>query len=236
MLSNQRLTTWTSHTLWILDSTYFPGDKLPKNDEFAKELKCASSTVQRAMKELSDDGLVERKRKGGTRVRSDPVKRTTLDIPITRREVEEKASAYGYQLINREIIQTPLSIAARFGLTLPQKMLRVEALHLADGRPYIYEDRWVSIQTVPEILEIDLSEYSANEWLVRNKPYTNINIQLHAERAGEYYSSLFDTDENEALFVIERTTWLESNPITSVKAVTMPGYRMISGTQFGIIS
>lgn len=214
----------------ILNSTYAPGDKLPKDEDIAEELNCARSTVMRAMKDLSDGGLVERKRKGGTRVRSDPVTRTTLDIPITRREVEEKGSTYGYQLISREICDTPLTISARFGLTSAETMLHVEALHLADGRAYIYEDRWVSSRTVPEIMELDLSELSANEWLVRNKPYSKIDIQFHAERAGAYYAKLFDTDENEALFVIERITWLEDKPITAVKAVTMPGYRMIASS------
>lgn len=212
----------------ILDRTYSPGDKLPKDEEFAVELHCARSTVMRAMKDLSDSGIVERKRKGGTRVRPDPVTRTTLDIPITKREVEEKGSVYSHQLINREILIPPLTIAAKLELPNEVKLLRVEALHLSDGRPYIYEDRWISLQAAPELKEVDLSSMSANEWLVRNKPYNRITIQFFAERANDYYSKVFDTDPNEALFIIDRTTWLGDTPITTVKAVTEPGYHMIS--------
>ena len=214
----------------ILDSTFGPGDKLPKDEEIAEELNCARATVQRAMQDLSDSGVVERKRKGGTRVRSNPVTRAVLDIPITRIEVEERGSAYGYQLIRKEVAETPLAITGNFELNAPEKMLRVEAMHLADRRPYIYEERWISISTNPEITDVDLSAISANEWLVRNKPYNRCDIQFFAERAGKYYSELFGTDENAALLVIERTTWQEQKPITSVKAVTMPGYRMITGS------
>jgi GntR family histidine utilization transcriptional repressor len=90
----------------ILDSTYAPGDKLPKDEDFAQEIGCARTTVQRAMRDLSDSGIVERRRKAGTIVRADPVTRATLDIPITRKEVEQKGRVYGYQLLNRSIKNT----------------------------------------------------------------------------------------------------------------------------------
>ena len=99
------------------------------------------------MHDLSDSGIVERRRKGGTHVRPDPVTRTTVDIPITRKKIEQKGSVYGYQLIKQSQTITPIPVAASFGLPAPTKMLRIEALHLADQRPYMFEDRWVSLQT-----------------------------------------------------------------------------------------
>jgi GntR family histidine utilization transcriptional repressor len=64
-----------------------------RDEDIALELGCARTTVQRAMQDLSMAGLVERKRKGGTHVRTDPVTRATFDIPITRREVEQRAQS-----------------------------------------------------------------------------------------------------------------------------------------------
>tara|TARA_B110000211_G_C13799100_1_gene429720 strand:- start:146 stop:544 length:399 start_codon:yes stop_codon:yes gene_type:complete len=109
--------------------------------------------------------------KSGKHVRTDPVTRATLDIPITRKEIEQKNGVYGYQLIKVEMAETPLQIAANFNLSSPTIMLHIEAIHLANKRPYIFEDQWVSTETVPEITAIDLSKESANEWLVRNKRY-----------------------------------------------------------------
>ena len=212
----------------ILDSTYGPGDKLPKDDDIAVEFGCARTTVQRAMRFLSDSGIVERRRKGGTHVRTDPVTRATLDIPITRKEIEQKNGVYGYQLIKVEMAETPLQIAANFNLSSPTIMLHIEAIHLANKRPYIFEDRWVSTETVPEITAIDLSKESANEWLVRNKPYSCCDLRFYAMQATKHFANMLNTDEKEALFVMERTTWTGSKPITSVKAVTMPGYQLLT--------
>lgn len=212
----------------ILDSTYAPGDKLPRDEDIAEELGCARSTVQRAMRYLSDGGIVERRRKGGTQVRTDPVTRAKLDIPITRKEVENKGSVYGYQFISQTVSETPRSVAARFGLSAPAEMMRIEALHLSDQRPYIYEDRWICTQTVPEICDVDLQKESANEWLVRNRPYSRCDIRFYATKASEYDARLLGTEPGEALFVMERTTWIGADPITTVKAVTTPGYQLLT--------
>lgn len=212
----------------ILAGRFKPGDKLPRDTDFAEELNCARSTVQRAMQDLSDNGLVERRRKGGTRVRPDPVTRATLDIPLTRNEVERRGSIYGYQLISQEISIPPHSVQALFGLGKSKKMLRIQAVHLADARPFIYEDRWISLETVPEILGIDLESTSANEWLVLNKPYDSLNVRFYAEKADAQRAEVLSTHLDEALLIIERTTWISGAPITTVKASTIPGYQLIS--------
>ena len=212
----------------ILDSTYLPGDKLPRDEDIAQEMGCARTTVQRAMQDLSDSGIVQRKRKRGTLVPRAPVTRATLSIPVAREEVEQRGSVYGYQLVKKTIAETPLSVIASFGLTAACKMLNVEALHLADQRPYIYEDRWISTDTVPEIVNVDLKKHSANEWLIQHKPYSRCDIRFYAIKATEYYAQLLDTEVNEALFVTERTTWIGDKPITTVKAVAGPGYQMLT--------
>ena len=212
----------------ILSGRYAPGDRLPRDADIAETLNCARSTVQRAMQDLSDSGIVERRRKGGTRVRPFPVTRAVLDIPITRREVEEKGSRYGYQLIRRVEATPPRRVSAAFELAAPRPMLRVEALHLSDGRPYILEDRWICPQTVPEIRDVDLTTQSANEWLVLNKPYNRCDLRLYAMSAEHGVAELLETTAGAALFVIERTTWIDTAPITTVKAIAAPGYQLLT--------
>ena len=212
----------------ILAGRYGPGDRLPRDADIADALNGARSTVQRAMQDLSDSGLVERRRKGGTRVRAEPVTRATLDIPITRREVEQKGGRYGYQLIRRSQLRSPRAVMATFELSEPQQMFRVEALHLSDGAPYILEDRWISLTTVPEIHDVDLTQNSANEWLVLHCPYTRCDVRFYAISADPEIADLLQTETGTALLVIERTTWIDASPITTVKAITRPGYQLLT--------
>lgn len=212
----------------ILCRTYAPGDKLPRDEDIAQEMGCARTTVHRAMQDLAAAGLVERKRKGGTHVRTDPVSRATFDIPITRREVEQRGAKYDYQLISRRLEESPIAVMARFGIQRPEEMLHVKALHLADNRPYILEDRWIDTRSTPEILEIDLTGESANEWLVHHKPYSRIDVRFYATNAEGETAKHLDAPKGAALLVIERTTWIGADPITSVQAVAMPGYQLIA--------
>lgn len=212
----------------ILDSTYGPGDKLPKDEDIANDLGCARTTVQRAMQDLSDSGIIERRRKGGTHVRLDPITRVTLEIPVIRKEVEQRGAIYSYQLIQESVAKIPFSVAASFGLATQVRMLHVEAVHLADQRPYMYEDRWISLDTVPEISQIDLSKQNANEWLVSNKPYSRCDLRFFAKKATEKEALLLETNTGEALFVMARTTWSADAPITTVHAYSAPGYQMLT--------
>jgi len=210
----------------ILDRTYAPGDKLPKDEDLAQSFGCARATVHRAMQDLVSAGLIERKRKGGTRVLADPVTRATFDIPITRVEVESRGSKYDYRLLDRTIEEVPATVLARFGMRQRVQMLRVRALHLADNRPYIYEDRWIDQISSPEVLDLDLTRESANEWLVRNKPYSRLDVRFLAENAKDARAFHLDVPEGSALLVIERTTWNGDMPITTVHAVCSPGYQV----------
>lgn len=210
----------------ILNRTYAPGDRLPRDEDLALELGCARATVHRAMQDLAQSGLVERKRKGGTHVRAHPVTRATFDIPITRREVEQRGSRYGYQLISSALEMPPPPVMARLGVQQAAPMLHVKALHLADNRPYIVEDRWIDTVSAPEILRIDLTAQSANEWLVHNKPYSRVDVRFYAIKAEGEIAAQLAIPPGEALLIIERTTWIGERPITTVQSATAPGYQL----------
>ena len=65
-----------------------PGDLIPGEVELADEFGCARATVNRALQDLADAGLVERKRKAGTRVALNPVRKVTVEVPVVRQDVE----------------------------------------------------------------------------------------------------------------------------------------------------
>jgi len=210
----------------ILARSYDLGARLPRDEDIAAELGCTRTTVHRAMQELEKAGLIERRRKGGTHVRAQPITRSVLDIPVTRHEVEGSGAAYSYRLLSREVMLCPHDIAARFGLKGPHKMLHLLALHLADGAPYVLEDRWIDVDSNPDVLAEDFTLLSANEWLVRHKPYSRVQIDLTATGADADIARVMQCAQGAALLVNTRTTWAETAPITTVQAIAAPGGRL----------
>ncbi len=210
----------------ILARDYGLGARLPRDEDFAQELGCTRTTVHRAMQDLAAAGLIDRKRKGGTHVVADPVTRATIDIPVTRSEVEALGRAYSHRLLSQDRAPAPAALMARFGIEGRREMLHIRALHLADNAPYMLEDRWVDLQTCPEILGVDFNAISANEWLVRHKPYTRVEMRFYAVSATISLAGDLCCDVGAALLAMERTTWLDAAPITTVQAIAAQGYSL----------
>lgn len=203
-----------------------PGSQIPHEAALAEELGCARATVNRALRELAEAGLLERRRKAGTRVPLNPVRKATLDIPIVRLDVEARGQSYGYRLLERRIATPPQDVATKLRLPSDASMVHILALHLADAVPFCLEDRWINPDAVPEIAEADLSTISANEWLVQNAAFSSGDFAFGAIAAPQRIAIHLKCPENAPLFTVDRTTWAAALPITSVRLCYAPGHRM----------
>lgn len=203
-----------------------PGDIIPSEVELAREFGCARATVNRALQAVADSGLLDRRRKAGTRVAINPVRKATLEIPIIRQEIEGRGQRYDHALIDRQIETAPADVQAMMKLPSGKQVLHLTALHLADGQPHAFEDRWVNIETVPEIVSVDWSQCNANEWLVAHAPFTDGDIAFSAAPAGRQEAETLDVPVNTAVFIVERSTWILDKAITRVRLTCAPGYRL----------
>jgi len=204
-----------------------PGDVIPNEADLAREFGCARATVNRALRSLAESGVLERRRKAGTRVALHPVTKATVDVPVIRREVEERGLDHGYERIARhDGAPAPLWTAAAMGLARGVPLLHVTGLHRADGAPYVYEDRWINIATVPEAKAQDFRRTSANEWLLTHAPYTHGDIAFTAMAADGEPAEHLEAAPGAPLFVIERTTWDGDRAITAVRLSYAPGHRV----------
>lgn len=203
-----------------------PGAQIPSDADLAEGFGCARATVSRALRELAEAGLLTRRRKAGTRVALDPVRKATLQIPVIHDEVEARGGRYGYALIARATAAPPPAVRSRMGLSADAQLLHLKALHLSDGAPYAFEDRWVNLNAVPALAEVDLERISANAWLVRNVPYSRGELTLSSQVAEAETASALQCPSGAALFLVERTTWMADQPITWVRQCYPPGYRL----------
>ncbi|MEZ5826685.1 MAG: UTRA domain-containing protein [Geminicoccaceae bacterium] len=230
MSAGRQFRNWQSVQEEVLRRIYSrewsPGEIIPSEVDLAEEFGCARTTVNRALRSLADSGWLDRRRKAGTRVSLHPARKATLTIPITRQEIEARGERYGYTLLERRQSVAPPEVRARLDLAADKPMLHVEAVHLANGRPHMFEYRWINIEAVPSIVDADLATMSANEWLVVNAPFTCGDIAFGAINASECQAGILGTRPGEALFVIERTTFDNSIPITWVRLTFTPGHRL----------
>ena len=203
-----------------------PGELIPNEADLALEFGCARTTVNRALRSLAESGLLDRRRKAGTRVAAQPVAKATLDIAVIRVEIEERGQEYGYRLIERQQIIPPVHISSAMRTDPGGALLHIRALHLADDAPYAFEDRWINTSMVPSAGEESFQSVNANEWLLRHAPYTRGEIAFSAVAALAEVGKILNCPEQSALFAIDRMTWDTEHAITMVRLLFAPGHKL----------
>lgn len=198
----------------INDQTWPAGFTLPQEEKLAEEFGVARGTVRRALGSLVDAGLIERRRRAGTRVVDRRAHSSTLTIPIVRHQIESRGWTYSYQLIEASPCPTP---PPEWDIFDNAPLKRVTCLHLGDGRPFQLEDRVINLEAIPEAVDEGFETLSPNEWLIQRAPYSSIQTTLKAERAQPQDIVHLDVQDAAPVFVIERQTRFKHAPLTAVR-------------------
>lgn len=204
------------------------GDLIPAEMALAEEYGCARTTINRALQALADKGLLVRKRKGGTRVCQMPVRQAKFEIPVIREQVEGAGGKYDHRLDIRKLRTPPPAVRKRLNIPDGTKALYLETRHMADDRPFAFEERWINTFAVPKITDAPLDELSANEWLVKTMPFSSGDVIFSAINANEKVASALGVNPETAIFVVDRTTWFRDEFITTMKLYYEQGYQLYS--------
>jgi len=210
----------------IRDNTWAPGTIMPGEVELAEQFGCARATVNRAMRELAEEGILERKRKAGTLVKLSPTPRAKFDIPVIRDEIEKSGGTYRYALVSRVQSDVPSWLRAKLAMGEGDQVLHLQCMHYHNNKPYQFEDRWINLQVVSGAADIDFKEVGPNEWLLREVPLTNAEITFAASRATKEIAEFLDSSEGDALFTTERITWIDTRTVTFARLFYCLGYRL----------
>jgi GntR family histidine utilization transcriptional repressor len=203
-----------------------PGDLIPHEADLAREFGCARATVNRALRELAEEGLLDRRRKTGTRVTVNPVRRARFDIPVIRNEIEARGHVFSHAVLSRAVLEPPPDVRARMRTVAGMPLLHLRTLYRAGGAPYVFEDRWINPPAVQAIESETFADLSPNEWLVREVPFDGGDFTFSALTATQTEAAALSCPVGAGLLVLDRTTWTGDLVITSVRLVFHPGYRM----------
>ena len=210
----------------IRDQTWKADALLPSETDLADEFSSTRTTVNRALRELAEEGYLLRKRKAGTRVARAPIRHARFAIPLIRDEVEATGAEYRYFLLSSDRVAAPDWLAGRLHLPVGAAVRHLKCMHYAGNKPFQLEDRWIVEGTVPDAAKTDFRDVGPNEWLVQTVPVTDVELTFFAAKADQDMAELLETSPDEAIFAAERVTWHKDNPVTLARLFFPPGYRM----------
>lgn len=210
----------------ITEGPWGPGTLLPGEVELAEEFRCSRTTMNRALREVTELGFLDRKRKAGTRVRMAPIRQARFEMPVVRTEVEKAGASYRYKLLNREILNAPDWLRKRMNLPIAGKVVHLLCLHYANGEAFQFEDRWINGTALPQALEQDFTAIGPNDWLTSTVPFSEVEISFLAGSADASIVAHLDHELGDPVFCVERATWWQNAAITLVTLSHRRGYRM----------
>ncbi len=138
---------------WIQTGIWKQGGLIPVEAALAKEFGCARATVNRALRKLAQEGILERRRKAGTRVVMPVGRSANFEIPRIRLEIEETGATYRYALLLREVTVPTANVRNKLETSQEIRSLHLHCLHYSNEAPFQFEDRWINLKSIPEVEE-----------------------------------------------------------------------------------
>lgn len=210
----------------IGDRMWEPGSIIPSEHALAVEFGVARGTVNKALQELARAGLVERKRRAGTRVVVHPVREARFSIPLVAQEIAGLGATYRYRLLRRAERAASRDDAERLGIEPGAPLLHVRCLHYSNDQPYQYEDRLINPAIAPDMLKESFESEGPNEWLVAVAPFSRAQFTFRAGLPSTEEARHLAIDPQSPVFIGERRTWLLAQPITVVRMIHPPTHRL----------
>jgi GntR family histidine utilization transcriptional repressor len=198
----------------ILSGQWAPGTQVPSEFDLMARYGAARMTVNRALRSLAGEGLVDRRRKRGTLVASPAPERPLFEIWDIAAEINLGGRAYRLELLERNLVKADGKPGAALPLNVGAPILRLLCCHRADERPVQLEERWINLDAVPEAQDEPFETISPGGFLLQHVPWTEAEHAILAEAAPPMVAQHLAMKRGEACLVVERRTWNGKIPVT----------------------
>ncbi len=160
----------------IEDVEYGPGDQIPSERELSEMLGVSRMTVRRAIENLIDLGLLERRSTSGTYVREPHVVRhvgTEHPLSLTQLLAQSGAEAGG-RLLEYDVVRAPRKVATYLGLRVGEPVVLIRRLRLVNDVPFCIETSYIPRAYVSDLSREDLEQNVSFYNLLRDRYGINL--------------------------------------------------------------
>src|SRR4029450_9918389 len=110
-----------------------PGVRLPSERELVQEFGCARMTVHRALRELEDEGLIERRQGSGSYVAELHPISNLLQVRDIHEEIAERGHQHTTRVCNVARERASTDVAAAMRVRKGSTVFRCQLVHLENG-------------------------------------------------------------------------------------------------------
>ncbi|MCJ8350966.1 histidine utilization repressor [Moritella sp.] len=193
---------------------WLPGSKIPTELELTKQFNVSRMTVNKAIRDLVNQGLLKRTPRLGTFVCEKKVESSLSDIRNIADEIRQRGKIYSNKILRQVTIQANDEIAMRLGVKLDTAIFFSEIIHYEDDTALQLELRWVNPQFAPEYITQDFSLATPNEYLTKNCPLSSIEHTVEAVMPTQSIQQHLSLTALQPCLLLNRRTWSKQSLIS----------------------
>ena len=200
------------------------GDRISSEAELVRSFGVSRMTINRALRELTLEGLLTRVQGVGTFVASAKPQAALFEVRNIAEEIAERGHLHRADIISLKAEPATDEIAASFGLKPGSRVFHSVLLHRENELPVQIEDRFVDPRLVPAYLEQDFTRQTPYVYLTAIAPISEAEHIIEAVLPSAAERKLLKIDAHEPCLQLTRRTWSGGRPVSHVRLI-YPGSR-----------
>ncbi|POT58060.1 histidine utilization repressor [Citrobacter amalonaticus] len=208
----------------IASGVWQPHDRIPSEAELVAQYGFSRMTINRALRELTDEGLLVRLQGVGTFVAEPKGQSALFEIRSIADEIAARQHLHRCKVLRLEKTQANALQAVSLNVKEGTPIFHSVMVHFENELPVQIEDRCVNADIVPAYLTQDYSQTTPHAYLSLVAPLTEGEHIVEAVRATAEECALLNIKEHDPCLLIRRTTW-SATEIVSHARLLFPGSR-----------
>ncbi|MGH8060386.1 MAG: histidine utilization repressor [Pseudoxanthomonas sp.] len=218
----------------VTNGDWPPLSRVPSEHDFVLKFGVSRMTVNRALRELTDSGVLSRVQGVGTFVAGPKAESALFEVRSIRDEISARGQIHSVRVLTSEAVLARPAVTNHFGLEPGTELFHTRLLHTANGKPLQLEDRFVNPISAPGYLSIDFQTEIPHQYLMRVAPLERTEHVIDAEVANKRLCAQLEIAESDPVLVLTRRTWSRGH-VASYVRLTYPAsrYRFVGSFQVG---
>ena len=201
-----------------------PQDRVPSENELVESMNVSRMTANRALRELTDEGYVDRIAGRGTFVSDFRARSHVLEVQNIADEITRRGHTHSCEVVRQSRQHARGEIARALDVEQGTDVFHLLLVHFENANPVQVEDRYVVADFAPECIEQDFRTVTPSAYLTAISPLQEAEQVVRAALPNAAVRQQLQMTDDEPSLVVIRRTWSHGRPVTFAR-LHHPGSR-----------
>lgn len=201
-----------------------PRDRVPSENDLVGSAGVSRMTANRALRELNDEGYVERVAGVGTFVADLQSASHVLEVKNIADEIASRGHRHSASVEIQERQRASADMADILGIRRGDPVFHLQLIHNENELPIQLEDRYVVADFAPQCLQQDFAVQTPSAWLSAIAPLQEAEHKVRAVVPPGDVRQQLQLPEAEPCLLVIRRTWSDGKPVSFAR-LYHPGSR-----------